>query len=66
MGEMGEPDQRVQTSSYKLSTSQWCIVQQVTIVNNSVLYIWNLLKEQILKVLLLQEKKFDIMYDDGY
>ena len=45
MGEMGEGGQKVQTSSYKINKYWGCYVLQCDIVDNTVLYIWKLLRE---------------------
>ena len=44
MGEMGKDSQKVQTSSYKIN-SRDVMFSVVTIVNNTVLYIFKLLRE---------------------
>ena len=44
VGKMGEEGQKVQTSSYKISLGD-VMYSMVTIVNNTVLHIWKLLKE---------------------
>ena len=56
VGKMGEGSQKVQTSSYKVNKSWDVIYSMVTIVNNTVLYIWRLLRDYILKVLITRKK----------
>ena len=51
VGEMGKGGQREQTSPYKINInkSQWGNVQNGDYINNTVLHISKLLREQILK-----------------
>lgn len=43
MGEMGEGGQRVRTSSYKINKFWDIMYSMVTVVNDTVLYVWKLL-----------------------
>ena len=51
--EMDEGSQKVQTFSYKISKSWGCMV---TLVHNTVLHIWKLLRESIVKFLIISKK----------
>ena len=55
-GEVGESGQKVQTSSYKKNKFWDVMYSMVITVNNTVLYIWKLLREQIIKVLIKRKK----------
>ena len=44
VGEMGEGGQKVQTSSYRINKSWNVMCSVVTVVNNTVLYVWKLLR----------------------
>ena len=43
--EMSEGDQNIQISSYKMAKSWEIMYSMVTIINNTILHIWKLLKE---------------------
>ena len=57
-GTMGERDQKIQTSSYKIC-HEHVTYKMVTMVNNIVLCIWKSL-EYILKVLMMRKKNLSI------
>ena len=52
VGEKGEGDQKVQISFLRWMSSGELMYRMVTIVHNTVLYIWKLLREWILKILM--------------
>lgn len=56
VGIMAEGGQKVQSSTFKINKLWHVVHSMATIVNNSVLRIWELLKEETLKFS-LQEKK---------
>ena len=58
-------DQKIQTSSYKINKSFRWMYSMVTVVDDTVLYYWKLLREQALKVLITR-KKIVTMYDVNY
>lgn len=63
-GEVGK-GQKLQTSSYKISKAWGCNIHIATIVNNTALHIWMLLRECILIVLITRKQFFCNMYGDG-
>ena len=59
--EMGEGDQKVQTSSYKINNPEVMMYKE-TVFNNIVLHISKLLREWILKILITRKKMCVILY----
>lgn len=55
MGKMGERRKKIPTSSYKISRGD---AGQVTTINNTVVHIWKLLRDKILKVLITEKTSF--------